>query len=761
MSIIKKYFELIFFIVAILLVLIGGIVIYLAYSGSEIITTDSQPYEVRYQSPFVAEAWLVWGIDGSEIAPAESQPEGTVIKDGMMHSPMIFRGDHHVVPIDLPDGTIIRYGFLITYQNDQSTVEMFEPNEFDHVVRKDTFTRTIAGTFPDGFFQAGEGVTTQRIEYAYPQDASIDMVWGINDWQIADEALWPAGTRVEDGVLVTPLVRNGDRFSIDLQIPAGTLLDYQFIITTPQGVILEENNLEDTYFNTRVNLNYPIKISPSPSVEKFLTPETANNASWLILNSVFSLLLLGLGVALARRPQPWFQFANRPLHLPYPVLSFKKFKRLAYALFAINIGILIGGWLFQRFSRTYLGDWALMPPSKFLFVQLDLAAENVIVNWYSALLMFFVGIAALYCHQFDKDAFHLNVFFKQGWLVLALCFFGLSLDEIGSLHERLANLQSGSWSWVAVLAMPIILVGGYLFGFAWFRIRKSRNAFIFFVIGLALYLSLPFHALVEAEFISLFGEENLWQRPIRHLLFEEGSKLFGTLSFLLSFILFGYQLSRQNRPLGTVSTIRLEGNRFTGFIIATLGAAGLLMVIIEYLLPRFILGDSGVPSNWFPAMITFTAAYIAFQLRFRATSKQASAQTLYSISIATSLLLSIFWGSDWPNWLSQIAETGIDYTFALSTIVLVLLTFLTLAWLVYLDDWLPKLLAVASLILWGWLFQSGQPLSSTAPFAMSVVYLLSILSHLIHWRPRHSRKVRKTAADDVQTPEWETQIISG
>ena len=190
MYFIKKYFELIFFIIAILFVLLGAVYIYFAYSSAEPvpIIQESQPYEVRFQSPFISEAWLVWGINGTDIAAAESQPAGTVIKDGLMHSPMHQQGDQYVLPINLPNGTQIRYGFLITYKNNSSTIELFEPNDFNHEVKKDNYTQTIAGTFPDNFFQPQEEATSQTIQYIFPyeEDATIEMVWGINDWQVTD-----------------------------------------------------------------------------------------------------------------------------------------------------------------------------------------------------------------------------------------------------------------------------------------------------------------------------------------------------------------------------------------------------------------------------------------------------------------------------------------------------------------------------------------------------------------------------------------------
>jgi len=56
----------------------------------------------------------VWGIEGSQVVPEAVRPPGTVVKDGVMHTPMAFEGYAFVAKVQVPSGTRINYRFLIT-----------------------------------------------------------------------------------------------------------------------------------------------------------------------------------------------------------------------------------------------------------------------------------------------------------------------------------------------------------------------------------------------------------------------------------------------------------------------------------------------------------------------------------------------------------------------------------------------------------------------------------------------------------------------
>lgn len=81
----------------------------------------------------------------------------------------------------------------------------------------------------------GSGLVTQEIRYAMPDAGEVVLVWGVNGWQQAPEQLRPARTTVRDMVLHTPMVQEGDDFVVKLTVPAGTTLDYCFMIAKKRG----------------------------------------------------------------------------------------------------------------------------------------------------------------------------------------------------------------------------------------------------------------------------------------------------------------------------------------------------------------------------------------------------------------------------------------------------------------------------------------------------------------------------------------------
>lgn len=73
--------------------------------------------EFHYEAPEAGEVFLLWGIDGWNITPKNFRPEGTIIKDELMHTPMIKEGQIFLVQLEVPQGVKIDYGFLITKNN--------------------------------------------------------------------------------------------------------------------------------------------------------------------------------------------------------------------------------------------------------------------------------------------------------------------------------------------------------------------------------------------------------------------------------------------------------------------------------------------------------------------------------------------------------------------------------------------------------------------------------------------------------------------
>lgn len=73
-------------------------------------------------------------------------------------------------------------------------------------------------------------LVNHEIRYEMPHAEEVYLGWGINGWHAVPEELRPAGTKLYDGAMSTPMVRNGDSFVVKVRVPAGALINYGFWI---------------------------------------------------------------------------------------------------------------------------------------------------------------------------------------------------------------------------------------------------------------------------------------------------------------------------------------------------------------------------------------------------------------------------------------------------------------------------------------------------------------------------------------------------
>jgi hypothetical protein len=212
----------------------------LVYAHGTTLTQDPPPVtqEIRYHMPEAGEVFLIWGVNGWAVVPEENRPAGTVVKKAVMHTPMAREGDTFVAQVQVPSGTTVDYGFLITKTYDGAAVYVWEADgdqdyhtvaAQDGVVEVQT-TLTLAQDQPP----AGTVDTLpviQEIRYHMPEAGEVFLIWGIDGWAVVPEEHRPAGTVVKKAVMHTPMVYTGDAFIAQVQVPAGATLDYGFLIT--------------------------------------------------------------------------------------------------------------------------------------------------------------------------------------------------------------------------------------------------------------------------------------------------------------------------------------------------------------------------------------------------------------------------------------------------------------------------------------------------------------------------------------------------
>lgn len=76
--------------------------------------------------PDAGEVFLVRGINGRAVVSEETHPAETVVKDGVMHTPMVREDDTFVARVQVPPAATIACGFLITEARNGAAVHVWE-----------------------------------------------------------------------------------------------------------------------------------------------------------------------------------------------------------------------------------------------------------------------------------------------------------------------------------------------------------------------------------------------------------------------------------------------------------------------------------------------------------------------------------------------------------------------------------------------------------------------------------------------------------
>lgn len=161
-------------------------------------------------------------------------------------------------------------------------------------------------------------------------------------------------------------------------------------------------------------------------------------------------------------------------------------------------------------AAQHLNPYGMEPgrseASRLLFQLFDLDGENNVPSWYAALLWAIAAGLALVAarREFSGDAL-----VRWSWTLLGGVFLLLSLDEVGSLHERLLDLagdivqaktgvaDSFYYNWVAMAGMLAVLVATLLVPFV-LRIRRDVAACLIVAAVLFLVGSLGFETVSSA-----------------------------------------------------------------------------------------------------------------------------------------------------------------------------------------------------------------------------------------------------------------------
>ncbi|HEY0871826.1 MAG TPA: hypothetical protein VGD94_00025 [Vicinamibacterales bacterium] len=241
---------------------------------------------------------------------------------------------------------------------------------------------------------------------------------------------------------------------------------------------------------------------------------------------------------------------------------------------------------------------------RYVLVQGHLSTENVIAVWYSSMLL--LGVAALSAAAWTVDTRRHEGPLRHGWLGFVAVFTLLSLDELGSIHERVGMIPVAGGQvlgWIYLLALPIAVTSVLMVVFGAIHLRRVPQAFTLIAIGVGLYVLNPISE--DLELAMNQAGAAVWTRISRALVEEVVLELTGTLCFAAG--VCEYVATRSGERLEwdvPVRTLRLA----CWLIIGTLTMGVRASLWLDEVLPA---GDPGMAQNWFPAVAWMLVAAVA------------------------------------------------------------------------------------------------------------------------------------------------------
>ncbi|MCB0190912.1 MAG: glycosyltransferase family 39 protein [Anaerolineae bacterium] len=268
----------------------------LAHPAVQDVTFVTQ--EFRYDSQESGEVYLVWGVDGWQQVPPDTRPPGTVVDSNVMHTLMERDGPSFVAEVQVPVGTKIDYGFQTRKDKNGDVIEWIWDGDYQTTALTDELVTITAidviEQSQNEKIAADASLVSQEIYYHMPEAGQVNLVWGINGWELAPDVMRPSGTVIKNSLMSTPMDRGGDDFVVKVQIPAGTKIDYVFQIS--QSADGQLRNIWDTNggvgidYHTVAEQNGIVDIQPS-AIIKFQT--TAADPDFRVSWSVLLLLVAG------------------------------------------------------------------------------------------------------------------------------------------------------------------------------------------------------------------------------------------------------------------------------------------------------------------------------------------------------------------------------------------------------------------------------------------------------------------------------------
>ncbi|MEA2133805.1 MAG: hypothetical protein QOC68_1714 [Solirubrobacteraceae bacterium] len=285
--------------------------------------------------------------------------------------------------------------------------------------------------------------------------------------------------------------------------------------------------------------------------------------------------------------------------------------------------------------------------------QLNLLRENNLATWWSSMVLLLIALLCAAAWRADRrPAQEGGPVLRLGWLFLGGVFALLSLDEVGSLHERLADdpalaFGTPSADWVALLALPIAGVALLMVAFSLANLRRRPLPFALLILSVALFATVPLQEKLELS--EKFAGQG---RPVVEALLEEGSELTAGWLALCGLLLY---LARAPGSAGA----RLPRAAIAGGALGLLVGMGICLLVV----PAPTDESFGYASAWFPAaigaLVAPAAAHAARGVQWR-----------YAALAVGALLASAFFASEARLWVDEQGATHPVVRWAVPAVVL-------------------------------------------------------------------------------------------
>lgn len=372
------------------------------------------------------------------------------------------------------------------------------------------------------------------------------------------------------------------------------------------------------------------------------------------------------------------------------LLTPPRVRKTVGGLAVLCVIVLAGAGAFWEFYWSLEVPWEEAPRIKHALVHFNLATENVPAVWFSSMLFLLVAVVSVICFAadvYEAPQFRAPRALKYGWLLFALVFIALSLDEMGSIHERVSTILAShglfriGGGWTTTLFMFILAVALFMTAFGWFHVRRVRGTFALMMVGVACFLSIPLQEYVEIDVMYRAAGEG-WQRPTALLLLEEGTEMLGALSFLAAVLLYAKKVSQRHTEPGEevqhVVAWFPSPKAAVAVALAFVLLMGLAMEGVQTVMGN-IEGDIGIPRNWFPSALAMFVALLGLHLWNTTRRGQHSGALLYLTLVVISVVASMYVG----GYLYAYTSWGAFDTFRLVSesvsIVIIFVTGLLLA----------------------------------------------------------------------------------